>query len=45
MSSLPEHRLYFAGAYRPAKSGKTAIDHYTQPKSVYVELGDAEAPY
>ncbi len=27
------------------ENGKAAIEHYTQIKSVYVELGDVEAPY
>jgi betaine-aldehyde dehydrogenase len=27
------------------ENGLTAIEHYTQLKSVYVELGDVEAPY
>lgn len=27
------------------ENGKAAIDHYTQLKSVYVELGDVESPY
>ena len=27
------------------ENGKAAIEHYTQLKSVYVELGDVEAPY
>ena len=32
------------GAYT-RKDGRAAIEHYTQLKSVYVELGDVEAPY
>ncbi|MEX2409271.1 MAG: betaine-aldehyde dehydrogenase [Rhodovibrionaceae bacterium] len=27
------------------ENGKAALEHYTQLKSVYVELGDVEAPY
>jgi betaine-aldehyde dehydrogenase len=27
------------------ENGRAAIEHYTQLKSVYVELGDVEAPY
>ena len=27
------------------ENGPTAIDHYTQLKSVYVELGDVDCPY
>ena len=27
------------------ENGRAAIEHYTQLKSVYVALGDIEAPY
>jgi betaine-aldehyde dehydrogenase len=27
------------------ENGQAAIDHYTQLKSVYVELGDVQCPY
>ena len=27
------------------ENGRAAIEHYTQLKSVYVEMGTAEAPY
>ncbi len=27
------------------ENGSAAIEHYTQLKSVYVEMGDVEAPY
>ena len=27
------------------ENGRAAIEHYTQLKSVYVELGDVECPY
>ena len=27
------------------ENGLAAIEHYTQLKSVYVEMGDVEAPY
>jgi len=30
---------------RAARTGRAAIEHYTQLKSVYVALGDIEAPY
>lgn len=27
------------------ENAKAAIDHYSQPKSVYVRMGDVEAPF
>ena len=27
------------------ENGRAAIEHYTQIKSVYVEMGDVDAPY
>ena len=27
------------------ENGRIAIEHYTQLKSVYVEMGDVDAPY
>jgi betaine-aldehyde dehydrogenase len=27
------------------ENGRVALDHYSQVKSVYVELGDVDAPY
>jgi hypothetical protein len=42
---MDELKLYIRGALVEATSKEAAIEHYMQLKSVYVEGGNAAAPY